>query len=101
MQDVELLQFVYKTAEMGAKSLDDLKPSVRDPRLREAVGRQTREYREISAAAASMLKSHGEKPKDPGLAAQLSAEFMTAARTLADSSASNIAQIGAAVVLAR
>ncbi len=93
MQDVELLQFVYKTAEMGAKSLDDLKPSVRDPRLREAVGRQTREYREISAAAASMLKSHGEKPKDPGLAAQLSAEFMTAARTLADSSASNIAQM--------
>ena len=61
MQDVELLQFVYKTAEMGAKSLDDLKPSVRDPRLREAVGRQTREYREISAATPWV------SPRAPGI----------------------------------
>ncbi len=93
MQDVELLQFVYKTAEMGAKSLDDLLPSVGDSKLRAALGHQTREYREISASAAAMLKSHGETPKDPGLAARLSAEFMTAAKTMADSSASNIAQM--------
>jgi len=93
MKDTELLQYVYKTAEMGVKGLQDVENQIQDDRLRHAVDSQIREYRNLSRAAGEMLRSKGEEPKDPGLMARLSSEVMSTAKTLADPSASNIAEM--------
>jgi len=93
MKDTELLQYVYKTAEMGVKGLQDVENQIQDDRLRHAVDSQIREYRNLSRTAGEMLRSKGEEPKDPGLMARLSSEVMSTAKTLADPSASNIAEM--------
>ncbi len=93
MKDTELLQYVYKTAEMGVKGLQDVENQIQDHKLRHAVDAQIREYRNLSRAAGEMLRSKGEEPKDPGLMARLSSEVMSTAKTLADPSASNIAEM--------
>ena len=93
MHDIELLQFVHKTADMGIKGLEDVSGSIHAPEVRSAVSQQIQEYQEISKRSASLLKSKGEEPKDPGVMAQLSSEFMSTAKTMVNSSASKIAEM--------
>lgn len=93
MQDIELLQFVHKTAAMGIKGLEDVKDHIHDSKLIDAVSQQAREYKKISKSSSSLLKSRGEEPKDPGLIAQISSGAMATAKTLVDSSASKIAEM--------
>lgn len=93
MQDTELLQYVHETAEMGIQGLKSLEGRVRDQGLRQALARQTEEYRDISAAAGALLREFGAEPKDPGLMARVSSEVMSTVKSLADPSASNIAEM--------
>lgn len=93
MQDTELLQYVHETAEMGIQGLKSLEGRVRDQGLRQALAQQTEEYRDISAAAGALLRSYGAEPKNPSLMARLSSEIMSAVKTLAAPSASNIAEM--------
>lgn len=93
MQDTELLQYVHETAEMGIQGLKTLEGQVRDQGLRQALAQQTEEYRNISAAAGELLRGFGQEPKDPGLMARVSSEIMSTVKTLADPSASNIAEM--------
>ena len=51
------------------------------------------EYRQIADQAERLLRSLGEEPRDPGLLAKVSAEVMSTFKTLADPSASNIAEM--------
>lgn len=93
MQDTELLQYIHETAEMGIQGLKSLEGQVRDPGLRQALAQQTEEYRDISAAAGKLLRRSGAEPKDPSLMARVSSEIMSTVKTLADPSASNIAEM--------
>lgn len=93
MQDTELLQYIHETAEMGIQGLKSLEGQVRDPGLRQALAQQTEEYRDISAAAGKLLRESGAEPKDPSLMARVSSEVMSTVKTLADPSASNIAEM--------
>lgn len=93
MQDIELLQFVHKTAAMGIKGLEDVKDHIHDSKLVDAVSQQVREYKKISKSSSSLLKTKGEEPKDPGLIAQFSSGATVAAKTMVDSSASKIAEM--------
>ena len=80
MNDIELLQYVHETAEMGIEGLNSLDGQVRDDR-------------QIADQAERLLRSLGEEPRDPGLLAKVSAEVMSTFKTLADPSASNIAEM--------
>lgn len=93
MQDIELLQYVHETAEMGIQGLKSLENQVRNEELRQALAQQTEEYRDISAAAGNLLRKLGEEPKEPSLMARVSSEVMSTVKTLADPSASNIAEM--------
>lgn len=93
MKDIELLQSVHETAEMGLQGIHSLEGQVGNDELRRELARQAAEYRQIAAAAERMLRERGLDPKDPGLMARLSAEVMSTVKTLADPSASNIAEM--------
>ena len=86
MNDIELLQYVHE----GLNSLDG---QVRDDSLRRVLSQQGAEYRQIADQAERLLRSLGEEPRDPGLLAKVSAEVMSTFKTLADPSASNIAEM--------
>lgn len=93
MNDIELLQSVHETAEMGIVGLRNVEGQAQDGRLRQEIARQTAEYRNIADEARRMLAEKGRDPKDPGLMARLSSEVMSTVKTLADPSASNIAEM--------
>lgn len=93
MKDSELLQFVYKTAEMGIVGLRGVQEHIRDEQLRRAVQKQLAEYREISRSSGGMLRERGQEPKGPGVGARLSSELSSTAKTLVDPSASKIAEM--------
>lgn len=93
MNDIELLQYVHETAEMGVQGLASLDGQVRDDGLRRVLGQQSAEYRQIADRAEQMLRSLGEEPRDPGLLAKVSTEVLSTVKTLADPSASNIAEM--------
>ena len=44
MNDIELLQYVHETAEMGIQGLSSLDGQVRDDGLRRVLGQQSAEY---------------------------------------------------------
>ena len=88
MNDIELLQYVHETAEMGIEGLNSLDGQVRDDSLRRVLSQQGAEYRQIADQAERLLRSLGEEPRDPGLLAKVSTF-----KTLADPSASNIAEM--------
>ena len=93
MNDIELLQYVHETAEMGIQGLSSLDGQVRDEGLRRVLGQQSAEYRRIADQAEQLLRSLGEEPRDPGLLAKVSAEVLSTVKTLADPSPSNIAEM--------
>lgn len=93
MQDTELLQYVHETAEMGIEGLQNVAGQIDDAKLRQAVESQIAEYRDISAKSGVMLRGKGETPKNPGVMARLSSEVMSTIETLADNSASKIAEM--------
>ncbi|MUU10193.1 MAG: hypothetical protein EP146_01470 [Oscillibacter sp.] len=84
MNDIELLQYVHETAEMGIEGLNSLDGQVRDDSLRRVLSQQGAEYRQIADQAERLLRSLGEEPRDPGLLAKVSAEVMSTFKTLAD-----------------
>lgn len=93
MKDTELLQFVHATAEMGVKGLRDVTGQIKDAQLQKAVQGQMAEYENIAQTSGAMLRSKGESPKKPAMMAQISSEIVSTVQTLADSSASKIAEM--------
>ena len=71
MNDIELLQYVHETAEMGIEGLNSLDGQVRDDSLRRVLSQQGAEYRQIADQAERLLRSLGEEPRDPGLLANI------------------------------
>ena len=88
MKDIELLQYVHETAEMGILGLQDIVGQVQTAKLKKSLQGQIAEYQTIASEAAK-----GTAPKDPSLMARLSSEVMSTMQTLADSSDSKIAEM--------
>ena len=60
MNDIELLQYVHETAEMGIEGLNSLDGQVRDDSLRRVLSQQGAEYRQIADQAERLLRSLGD-----------------------------------------
>ena len=98
MNDIELLQYVHETAEMGIEGLNSLDGQVRDDSLRRVLSQQGAEYRQIADQAERLLRSLGEEPRDPGLLAKVSAaggnrEIRNLAERLLHTEEANAAQM--------
>lgn len=93
MKDIELLQYVHETAEMGIQGIQSLEGQVHNGELQKALSQQAEEYRQIADSAKELLRSKGTEPKMPGIMAKVSSEVMSTVKTMVDPSASNIAEM--------
>lgn len=93
MREAELLRHVYQTAEMGQDGIRSVRGYAKDPALAQALNRQMGEYQHIQATAGGMLRARGIEPEGVGALAKLSAEAMSAMKTMADHSATKIAEL--------
>ena len=72
MKDIELLQYVHETAEMGILGLQDIVGQVQTAKLKKSLQGQIAEYQTIASEAAKLLQAKGTAPKDPSLMAHSS-----------------------------
>lgn len=91
LSETQLLNHIYQTAEMGQDGIRSVLKYADEPKLVAALNSQMAEYEKLQNAAGSMLHQRGEPPKGVGLMAKMSSEAMSAMKTMADHSATNIA----------
>lgn len=84
---------IYKNAKMGADSIINLLPKVKDDALRSAMTMQLDGYEKYAARAARELERHDVEAKEEGLMVRMSARMGMAINTMISASTSHIAEI--------
>ncbi len=84
---------IYKNAKMGADSIINLLPKVKDDALRSAMTLQLDGYEKYAARAARELERHDVEAKEEGLMVRMSARMGMAINTMISASTSHIAEI--------
>lgn len=90
---VELLNFIYKNAQMGQESIGYLLKVVDDPRMRQHLRRQQEEYAGIMEDAHGMMQEDHAGAQGVGAVAKMSAYMMVNMKTMVDKTPSHIAQM--------
>ena len=90
---VELLNFIYKNAQMGAESIGYLLDVVEDTTMRHHLRDQQTEYETIMDEAHSMIQQDHAPTQSVGAMAKISAYMMVNMKTMADSTPSHIAKM--------
>lgn len=93
MEDEQMLQYIYKTAEMGKEGILSIMKESKDPALTEALRTQLRDYGEIYNTATNYLNARGMTPQSAGTMAKMSVSITSALKTAADHSPSKIAEL--------
>jgi uncharacterized protein (DUF305 family) len=93
VHEVDLVNHVYQTAEMGQEGIRAVRKYAKDPKLTKALDRQSREYQKLQRSAGEMLRERGMEPEGLGTMAKLSSETMSAMKTMMDHSATKIAEM--------
>lgn len=72
-ENVELLEYVYQTADMGAKSLTDLLKDIKDKdcKITPLVSQQLKGYEKYIKESEKLLKKYDSKPKSKGLMTEI------------------------------
>ena len=92
--DYEMLNFIYKNAEMGVSSLNQLKNVVKDERLKKLIDIQYEEYKEIYDKAESYMKAFDRESDGISLLQKLESYIMINLKTMNDEkSLNNIAEM--------
>ena len=89
----ELLDHIYQTAEMGGAGIRAVMRHAGEPKLAQALKSQLAEYAQLQRQAGELLLARGRAPREVSPAARLSADMMTAMKTLTDHSATKIAEL--------
>ena len=84
---------IYKGAKMGADSIINLLPKVKNDALRSAMTMQLDGYEKYAAEAAKALKRRGVEPKADNVMVRMSAKVGMAINTMISSSTGHIAEI--------
>ena len=84
---------IYKGAKMGADSIINLLPKVKNNALRSAMTMQLDGYEKYAAEAAKALKHRGVEPKEENLMVRVSAKVGMAVNTMISSDTGHIAEI--------
>lgn len=88
-----LLESIYRNTQMGVETISsviDLEP---DTDMLEVLRSQSREYAEINAQAANMMKERGIKEKDLNPMAKAGADMTIAFKTMFDKTEGKIAEM--------
>lgn len=92
LPEIELLQYIYKTTDMGCQGIDSVEERAED-RLKNELSRERAEYERIKGEADAMIRRHGETPGGVGAMARLSAEMVSAGQLAMDDSRGRIAEM--------
>lgn len=92
LPEMELLQYVYKTADMGCEGIDAVESHAEEKMLRE-LKRERAEYEHIRGEADALIRKLGDTPGGAGLMARLSADVMSAGQMALDDSRGRIAEM--------
>jgi len=93
LPEMEMLQYIYKTADMGVSGIDSVLKRMEGSRIQEALQSQRSEYLAISQEAKTLIENRGGEAEGAGAMARLSADWMTAGKLAVDDSASKIAEM--------
>ncbi len=76
-QTRKLLEECSIGCEMGADSMKQIRPYIRDENLKELTDRYIERHEELQSEAAAMLSDGGFEPREPGTAASAFSWFTT------------------------
>jgi len=92
LPEMELLQYIYKTADMGCEGIDAVEKHA-EQKLLEELRRERNEYESVRSDADQMIRRGGDEPEGTGMMAKMSADMMTAGQMLMDDSRGKIAEM--------
>ena len=92
LPEMELLQYIYKTADMGCEGIDAVEKHAEQKLLQE-LRRERNEYESVRSDADQMIRQAGDEPSGTGTMAKMGTEMMTAAEMMMDDSRSKIAEM--------
>ena len=92
LPEMELLQYVYKTADMGCEGIHAVEDRAEE-KLRTELSRELGEYENIRSQADVLIREKGDEPAGAGMMAKWSADLMSAGQLAMDDSRSRIAEM--------
>ena len=93
LNDTQLLNHVYQSAEMGRDGILSVLKSAENPKLSQALRQQLEEYKNLQDSSAHMLQERGVKPEGISPMVKASSQVMSAMKTMNDRSATKIAEM--------
>ena len=91
LNDTQLLNHVYQSAEMGRDGILSVLKYAENPKLSQALRQQLEEYKNLQDSSAHMLQERGVKPEGISPMVKASSQVMSAMKTMNDRSATKIA----------
>ena len=92
-EEEELLQYIYKSADMGCEGIRTVLDYVEDEKLKKTLREQLGTYQNLEQEAGRLLEERGEEAGGVGPVARASTEVLSAGKLLMDHSASKIAEM--------
>lgn len=93
MHDTELLQYVYKTTDMGCEGIQSVLHYVQSAALKDKLKDQQEEYRKLRSQAKTLLETRNEFPKGVGPIAKVSTDVISTGKMMVDHTDSKIAEM--------
>ena len=92
LPEMELLQYIYKTADMGCEGIDAVEKHA-EQKLLEELRRERNEYENVRSDADQLIRKNGDEPGGTGVMAKMGTDMMTAAEMMMDNSRGKIAEM--------
>ena len=89
----EFLDSLYKNVKMGADSIIDLMPKVKDQAMREEMTSELEKYEEFAKDIRDILFKNGDEPKEESFMAKLGVKMGVMMNTMMDDTTSHIADM--------
>lgn len=93
LPETELLQYVYKTADMGVEGINAVLDYAENPELKKVLRDQKSEYVRYKEQAGRMLEARSENLTGANPIAKVSSYAMATGKLIMDRSASKIAEM--------
>lgn len=93
ISEEQFLEAIYKNAKMGADSIINLLPKVKEDALRSVMTMQLDGYEKYAARAQKELDARGDSAKEESVMTRLSARVGMAFNTMLDSTTSHLAEM--------
>ena len=81
-KNIEVLDNIYKTAQMGIIGIDDVLTKITNEQLKDVIYKQLKEYQEICESAKKIYKDYGQEASELGKMAKMNSKMMVEAKCL-------------------